>query len=54
MTDTREEPNRKLTPERFRELWDLAGEMIAAEAAWKLWQNIYAQRRAIREVAKGI
>jgi len=54
MNGTREEPNRKLTPGRFRELWDLAGEMIAAEAAWKLWQTIYAQRRAIREVAKGI
>jgi hypothetical protein len=54
MTDTRGDPDRKLTSERFREVWDLAGEMIAAETAWKLWQNIHAQRRAIREVAKGI
>lgn len=54
MNDTRGDADRKLTPERFRELWDLAGEMIAAEAAWKLLQTIYAQRRAIREIAKGI
>lgn len=44
----------KITPERLRMLSDLADEMIAWDAAARLWARIYAQRQAIREVAKGL
>ena len=54
MSEARKLIDPPLTAEQLREYWDLAGKMIAVETAGKHWAKIYAERRAIREVAKGI
>lgn len=54
MKSDQPEPGAKITPERFKELSDLANAMIAYETAYRMWLKLHAQRRAIQEVAKGI
>ena len=45
---TEDRKDQRYTAERFAELADLAMQLIAADAATRLWRKVYAERRAMR------
>ncbi len=54
MTQNAERTDPPMTPERFVALWDMAGQLIAAEETIRLFARITAQRLAIREFTAGL
>lgn len=54
MTAQAEPAPDKLSPERLRELWDLSGQPIAAEATFKAFLKVKLERQAIRDFVVGL
>lgn len=54
MTSEADKTDPKLTPERLKELWDLADRLIAAEKTFVAFLKIRLERQAIRDFVIGL